>query len=644
MLAKKLLEAAGNATQPNYIEDVFSTYLYTGNSSTQTITNGIDLETYGGLVWTKGRSYAGGDHYWQDTVRGTGKPIYSNSTSAQSSFGNALTSFNTNGFSIGSIYNMNNSGFTFGSWTFRKQPKFFDVVTWTGNGVNDRAISHSLASAPGCILIKRTDNADSWYVYHRSLPSTYWLVLNSTAAQANTGFVWTTVTSTTFTVPSGAGFNASGGTYVAYIFAHDAGGFGLTGTDNVISCGSYTGNSSTTGPVINLGYEPQWLMVKNASGVGSWYLVDNMRGITADGSIQTLYANLSNAEATSTAALAVNATGFQPTTTSSALNGSGSTYIYIAIRRGPMKVPTDATKVYQAVSFSSSASNQTINPGITTDLCLLNFRNIANGFEWYDRLRGITGTTGSGNPTLMSPYTSAEANSTDINGAGQTTLVAGGIANGYTQIVECFRRAPSFFDEVCYTGNGVNGLQVAHNLGVAPELIIIKSRGNANWQVSYSSNGYDGRLYLNTTDALLNSGLSPVPTSGDANYITLRAIATANSNATNYVAYLFATCAGVSKCTAFTGNGSTQTINCGFTSGARFVMIKATSTTGNWLVFDTARGMTTSTDPWLALNSTAAESATTGACTTTSVGFTVDESKLTGVNTNGVSYIVLAVA
>jgi hypothetical protein len=266
-----------------------------------------------------------------------------------------------------------------------------------------------------------------------------------------------------------------------------------------------------------------------------------------------------------------------------------------------------------------------------------------------DRLRGV-------GQNLAPCYTSAEntpspayVQSYDMTGA---TLGSGNAVNGsgLTYIEYFFKRAPSFFDEVCYTGTG-SALNVTHNLTVAPELIIAKSRsyGPANWPVySKSLNGgvtpQNYGMYLSVADGeggYPNFWNNTAPT---ATTFTVGSGNNINGSGQTYVAYLFATCPGVSKVTSFTGNGSTQTINCGFTSGARFVLIKATSTTGNWLVFDTARGMTTSTDPWLALNLTSAESATTGACTTVSSGFAVDESKLTGVNTNGVSYIALAVA
>ena len=208
-------EFAQAATAVNYIEDVFSTYLYTGTGAALTITNNIDLSTNGGLTWIKGRSGATG-HRLTDTARGVTKSLASNSDAAQATETTGLTSFGTTGFTIGADADYNTSAATYASWTFRKQPKFFDIVTYTGDGSVSRQISHNLGSTPGCIMVKATSNVLEWYVQHRSLASTNsYIVLNDTAA-ATSGQNWGNAggvapTSTVFTVGDNA--NASGYTY-----------------------------------------------------------------------------------------------------------------------------------------------------------------------------------------------------------------------------------------------------------------------------------------------------------------------------------------------------------------------------------------------------------------------------------------------
>lgn len=629
------------SSSANYVEDVFATYLYTGTGASQTITNNIDTTTYGGLVWIKGRSGATG-HRFTDTARGTTKSLESNSTAAEVTESTGLTAFGTTGFTIGADADYNTNAATYTSWTFRKQAKFFDVVTYTGNGAN-RTIAHNLGSVPGCIIVKRTDTTGDWQVYHRSLANTEYLVLNTTAAKATGATRWnsTTPTSTEFSLGTDATVNANGGTYVAYLFAHNAGGFGTTGTDNVISCGGVTLDSGGGNTTVNLGYEPQWILARPSNQLSHWTMFDNMRGWAVGGSQQRLRANLSNTEDTQTNWINITSTGF---VISSSFSNPSDDVIYIAIRRGPMKTPTSGTSVYQALSFSSSASNQTIDPGITTDLCLLNFTNITNGFEWFDRLRGITGTTASGNKMLFSPSTAAEVNSTDINGAGQTTLVAGGTLGGYTQIVECFRRAPSFFDEVCYTGTG-SATTIAHNLGVAPELIIVKRRDTTGaWDTYSAALSNTEYIVLNTTAAKATGASRWNSTTPTSSVFSIGTSTTVNASGGTYVAYLFATCTGVSKVGSYTGTGTTLQIDCGFTGGARFVLIKKTSGTGSWYVWDSARGIVSGNDPYLLLNSTAAEVTNTDYVDTYSAGFEISSTAPSEINENGGTFIFFAVS
>ena len=153
-----------------FIEDVFSTYLYTGNGSTQTITNGIDLAGKGGMVWFKSRTNAAANHLLYDTNRGATAALFPNLTNATQTTSTGLTAFGPSGFDIGSSLGLNESAAAIASWTFRKAPKFFDVVTYTGTGTAHN-IAHSLGVVPGCIIVKRTDTTGNWPVYHKDLNS-----------------------------------------------------------------------------------------------------------------------------------------------------------------------------------------------------------------------------------------------------------------------------------------------------------------------------------------------------------------------------------------------------------------------------------------------------------------------------------------
>jgi len=636
-------EFSGPSGSVNYIEDVFSTYLYTGNGSTQTITNGIDLSTKGGLVWIKDRSAGFGHNLQSSPGTGFANSLISNTTNYDA-VSDAVTAFNVNGFSLGdgSTYGRtNNNSNTYVSWSFRKQPKFFDIVAYTGNGSSARAISHNLGSVPGAIIVKRLTAGYDWAVYHRSLPNiNRQLVLNSTAGDAaTTNWAGTTPTSTEFTVSGNSEVNTNGAQYVAYLFAHNAGGFGLTGSDNVISCGSFSGNTTVT-----LGYEPQFVMVKRSDNVGNWFMQDNMRGIPTGGVDPTLFANLYDAEDTSSNFLDLTATGFTT-------NYGGGTYIYIAIRRGPMKVPTTGTSVFSPIASNVSTGTQ-ITTNFPIDLQWYKFRNYSNDWYGIDRLRGVSTTTTNESSQRLTPNaTYAEYAANIARYWNSTGYQMPSNTGGYDIAFYNFRRAPGFFDVVCYTGNSVTTQTqtINHNLGKTPELIIIKRRNTSSsvgWAVgtSFTSSTY-GLGWLNLTDNIGTSSYdNPFSAQPTSTTFSVGPNTNVNDNGSTYVAYLFATVAGVSKVGSYTGTGALQTINCGFTGGARFVLIKRTDSTGDWYVYDSARGISSGNDPYLFLNSSAAEVTGTNYVDTTSVGFQVTAAAPAGLNANGGTYIFLAVS
>ena len=637
----------GLAAVPPYIEDVFSTYLYTGNGSTQTIANGINLAVNGGLVWAKNRTSTG-NHRLFDTLRGALNPIYSDLSSNQTTEANTLTAFNSNGFALGSDANINQTNQNFVSWSFREQPKFFDVVTYSGNGSN-RTIAHDLGSVPGCILVKRTTGSvSSWTVYHRSLSATQFMTLNATDAVATSALVWnsTAPTNTVFSLGAAASVNASGSNYVAYLFAHNAGGFGLNNAENVISCGLF----SSTGQV-NLGYEPQWVMMKSTSetGVytGDWRMFDNMRGVVIAGDDNQLFANSSRAEdyASFAGAISFNATGFNV----ESQGNYGTSTIYIAIRRGPMKVPSDATTVYNVIS-QTPTSLTTLTNSFASDMVLSCQRS--NGAVWgfnvADKLRSSSITRGS--PYLKTSTTAAESSFgagvgfTLTNTNVQENFWNVGLSVSSPVVYDIFQRAPNFFDEVCYTGTGTVTTQ-AHNLAAVPELMIMKPRGAVgNWPTYTTATGSTQLMFLNTTGAAFTDANYWNGTTPTTSVFTVGTSSGVNSSGVTYVAYLFATCPRVSKVGSYTGTGTTQQIDCGFAAGARFVLIKRTNSTGDWYVWDSARGIVAGNDPYLLLNSTAAEVTSTDYVDTYSAGFEISSTAPAAINANGGTFIFLAIA
>lgn len=630
MLSKLLRQAA----EPMFVESVFSTYLYTGNSSTQTITNGIDLAGEGGLFWAKSRSAAAG-HILFDTERGGANYLASESTNAQgdgTASGRTVT-FNSDGLTLGADTNgtLNYSARTYVGWTFRKARKFFDVVTYTGTG-SARTVAHNLGSVPGMIIVKRTDTTGDWQVYHRSLTSAaYKLVLNTTAAQASDSTAWngTAPTDAVFSVGTNATVNASGGAYVAYLFAHEAGGFGADGTEDIISCGSFTTDGSGNATV-NLGWEPQYLMVKRsdyATG-GAWQLYDTMRGMSLTNCTQ-LQAQSSAADSGPIGSgVWPTATGFTGDPT--VFYGS-ATYIYMAIRR-PMKVPTVGTEVF-AID-TRGAGSPAFTSGFPVDMTL--YRDISYATDTFLAAR-LQGTAG-----CYTNLTSAEsANSRSFYDYMDGWFEQFSALS--TQYAWMFKRAPGFFDVVCYTGDGVAGRTVNHNLGVAPELMLVKGRSGATaWAVYYGdSTDY---MVLNTTAATVDDATYWNDTTPTASVFSIGTQANVNTSSATYVAHLFATLPGVSKVGSYTGTGTTLAIDCGFSAGARFVMIKRTDSTGDWYVWDSARGIVAGNDPYLRLNTMDAEVTGTDYVDTYSAGFEISSTAPAAINASGGTFIYLAIA
>lgn len=319
-IKKKLLMAQKGGAD---VSELFNTSLWTGTSAARTITTGVDSGE-GSLVWIKNRG-ATVNHTLFDTIRGALNYLSTNLINASTTQAGSLVGFDSSGYSLGTHSLTNTSTALYVGWQFRRAEKFFNIVQYTGTGTT-QTIPHSLGITPGIIVTKRVNNTSDWPLYHRSLGSSSTVYLDLTNASAIVGF-WgsTDPTDTGFTVSSSnVGVNAVGGQYIAYLFAHDPSPEGL------IQCGSYVGNGSATGPVVNLGWRPQYLMIKSATGASNWTIVDAVRGLALGGVTRNLLANESDVE--STTALYSNSSGFQIGSNTSQINSNNQTYIYMAIR------------------------------------------------------------------------------------------------------------------------------------------------------------------------------------------------------------------------------------------------------------------------------------------------------------------------
>ena len=648
-LAKFLSSTAGVASGSGGgldIDECFSCHLYEGTGSAQTITNGIDLSGEGGLVWTKARGI-GYNHGLIDTERGVNKDLRSNDTfgeETRTGTSVTLTAFNSDGFSLGqdaSSDAFNRSGVDYVSWTFRKAPKFFDCVSWSGNSTAGRNISHSLGSIPAVIIIKPTSFSNDWlYHYNFSGSASDLLKLNRTNAAASEtysgGYITAQPTDTTFQVGNRSGSNASGHSYVAYLFAHHAndGEFGPDSDQDIIKCDSFSSDGSGNATV-NVGFEPQWIMIKRTDGTGNWQIANTVQGWDLNAA-NPLFPNLSTAESD------IWGGGLYPTATGFQLEGvlgNSRTFIYMAIRRGPLAAPDDATKVFSpnlATGFPRYAT------GFVTDFTIQSARDSGSKAN-YTRLTGTN--------AMRTTSTSAEFSSAwdwaQMTGSGTNFSSTNNIGWNW-------KRAPGYFDVVAYTGTGSSSARaVPHNLGVVPEMMWVKQRatnGGEGWAVYHKdlNGGNDqGHYYvtLNSDVAEVNNFYRWADTAPTATNFYVTNDLDRSGGA--IIAYLFATVAGVSKVGSYTGTGSSNiTVDCGFSSGARFVLIKRTDASGTWWIADTVRGLVSGNDNLLELNSTAAELTGYNMVEPSSSGFIVNggANKDNSWNDNGGNYIFYAIA
>jgi len=647
------------------IDEVFNTSLWDGNDGSRTVTNNIDLSGEGGMVWVKRRD-GGHGHRLVDTTRGVTKAIESYDTTAEATESTGLTNFSSTGFTLGGSAHYNGVNQRYVGWTFRKCKKFFDIVQYTGNG-SIRNISHNLGSVPGAIFIKKTSGAQNWCVYHRganngSSPENRYARLNQTIAfsQDTNMFNSTAPTTTSFTVSTDTDNNQSGQTYIAYLFAHhnNNGGFGPDGDKDVIKCGYYTGAASSNVSV-DLGFEPQWILIKGPAN-NNWAMFDVMRGVATGTSTDFyLLADTAGAEVAANR-LEINPTGFTINQNHGDVNGNSDPYVYIAIRRGPFNVPDDATKVFKTVVplYNKNDSQADIpywTSGFPVDTAMHRYNSGDNGVSHMlaNRVTGgsngvsVEGGASVTGRSLKTATTGSEGDSHNYGNSLQfdrtngihTNVGYGYALNSSEDFTHMWRRAPGYHDVVAYTGTGSNRT-VTHNLEAVPEMMWVKKRnGSKSWRVYHSGSGAGEVLYLDLTSGDITTSTPWNNTAPTSSVFTLGTDDGVNGSGNTYIAYLFATVAGVSKLGTFSHtNNSTTNVDCGFSSSARFIITKQIDGSDDWYIYNSERGIVAGNDRFFHLNEAQPELFNADRIDPLSSGFTV-----TGTYNTG-TYIFYAVA
>jgi len=332
--------------------DYFNTKLYTGNGSTQSI-NGIGFQP--DWVWLKQRAndVSNRNHMLFDSVRGTQKALSSNTTDAEDTSTAYLTSYDSDGFTLGSSSVLNRNTTTYASWNWlasnttasntdgsitstvsANTTSGFSIVSYTGNGVSGASIGHGLNSTPKIVITKNRSNAVDWFYFTTAIDGSWdYLVLNSTASKGDSGA--TAPDSSVFYATSGTGINTNGDNYIAYCFAEKKG---------FSKFGSYTGNGNADGTFVYTGFKPAWVMIKKSSASGNnWVIYDNKRDV--DNVVHhRLHADVSNAEVNTSSSTVNNmdflSNGIKIRNSGGAWNNSGDTYIYMCFAENPFVTST----------------------------------------------------------------------------------------------------------------------------------------------------------------------------------------------------------------------------------------------------------------------------------------------------------------
>ena len=631
-----------------------------GNKSVQEWRLGISDPGLGkgGLVWTKSRE-TGSYHSLFDTERSLSTWIRSDSSTVVTGTSQIMNAFNSDGYTLGTDQTyqvVNYLDRDHVSWTFRKEPGFFDIVTYTGNdGGASQVINHNLGSTPGMVIIKPL-GAGGWYVYHRSIGFGSSLLLNSTSDNSFGSSVEAS-SSTTITVT--ASVNTNGVSFVAYVFAHDDASFGTNGDESIIKCGSYAGSNQGGLQTVDVGFEPQFVLIKNSTTTADWFILDSMRGasdaIGLSGSDQPiLQPNNTNAETSPAGGglrvfVTNNGFGWRDQTGNN-VSGLGNTFIYMAIRR-PNKPPTAGTDVYQALNYNGTAGNIVRDTKFAVDL--IHSHRTSGGTPYaIDRMRSGYNYIETKGASSEGPQTSA------IHTMGNNFLDMGGGAiinnSGSNYILEMFKRAPGFFDIVTYTGNGTANHAVPHQLGVVPELVFVKTRdfSNTAFPAYTSTGGVTKHMYWGDPagEATTTAGQMWGPSAFTSTNIYLGSYGNSNYNTKPHVGYLFASLDKISKIGRYAGTGNNINVDCGFIAGARFVMIKRTDTEiagaagTNWYYWDSVRGIVSGNDPYMMINQQEVQVTNTDYIDPLNTGFTVTSSASASLNASGGTYLFLAIA
>jgi hypothetical protein len=311
-----------------------SSTIYTGNGTSQAVNTGVDMSTgdLAGLVWIKNRD-AADSHILTDTFRTAGETLSSDSTAAEVTDADTVTSFDATGFSVGADLKVNTNLEDYVAWSFQTNQKFtgttnrskaytahynadmgFSIVGYEGDGVDGHEIPHFLGVEPELVIWKNRDAVVNWFVQGSDIGDSAagdYLILDTTGAVANSGGLNSIFSADT--IATGTANNTAADNMIAYHFASVPG---------VSKVGKYIGTGAA-GNYVDCGFKAGFVLVKNLTTAASWWMLDNARGDNR------LLADASDAESATTL-LDMNETGFNLTATSTAVNNLNDEYLFLA--------------------------------------------------------------------------------------------------------------------------------------------------------------------------------------------------------------------------------------------------------------------------------------------------------------------------
>ena len=635
----------------------FNVVLYTGTGSAQSIT-GVGFKP--DWIWIKDRD-TNFSHAVTDSTRGVGNIVKPNTTDAQSTDAQTITSFDADGFSLGTAGgSFNNNGDNYVAWCWKanggttssntdgtitstvqvNNKAGFSIVQYTAAAAGSSGtIGHGLSQAPEMIITKRTDAISAWRVGLEALGNwDRYLGLSQNNAYSTSSTIYSAApTSSVYSIGNDPSMIND---TIAYCF-HSVDGFS--------KFGSYTGNGTTQS--INTGFEPAFLIVKSSSQTGDWFIFDNKRS-PSNPRDNRLKANLADAESTSSNQVNFLTNGFYFGST--AFNDSGRTFIYMAFASDPSTAPVLADSFANKL-WTGNGSARDINVGFSPSWTWIKSRSFARNNYLYDILRGP-------NNQIISNDTGAQANLTgrltafntdgfslgtdsEVNNNAETYVAWSWKANriptintdGTIQSVVSANQAAGF-SIVSFTTPATNNFTVGHGLSDAPKLMIIKGLSIvSSWTVYSSEIGATNYLQLNNTNGSTASSLPFNDTAPTSSVFTLGSSTVWYGTNENYIAYCFSEVAGFSKFGSYAGNASLNTITTGFQPN--FILLhNITLNTEYWITQDSARGGANALFP----NVPDAEYNDTNInLTFTSTGFTLNNS-FDGWNDTGFTYVYAA--